>query len=373
MWFYVKHNTKQGAVSTEQLQSLYSSNEIDANTLVWREGQAEWLPISQIEELTMPSVSLPPPIPTVLVSPYQPAGRWKRFFARMLDVLLATLIASVAYVMALVLMLHWLPESAYLFDSPVFVVGSTALIVVGLFIFDALIYGIFGNTLGKALLKVRVLDDASKQRLDFKLYLKRNFQVLLKGFYLNIPLLNIMAFIVQYVKVGKQGKTDYDADLGTQAYAEKTHWFKIVLYVVLFYLIAALYAFTNMMVEVGIEKAVTEAVSNERHSTSTTGGWSNVFFTPDLEQGIATYKSGDKATAHKHFSALAYKGNAAAMYAMAIMSESVEEEYAWYNLASAYGKDDAREERNKLAKEMTAQQIEAGQEKTRALQKLIKE
>lgn len=373
MWFYVKNNTQQGAVSTEQLQSLYAQNEIDANTLVWREGQEEWLPISQIEELTMPSVSLPPPIPTVLVSLYQPAGRWKRFFARMLDVLLATLIASVVYVVALVLMLHGLPESAYWFDSPVFVVGSTILIVVGLFIIDALIYGVFGNTLGKVLLNVRILDDASKQTLDLKPYLKRNFQVLLKGFYLNIPLLNIIAFIVQYVKVGKQGKTDYDADLGTQAYAEKTHWFKIVLYVLLLYFIATLYALTNMMVEASIKTGVTEAVSHKKQSASLDSGWSNMFFTPDLDQGIAAYKSGDKATAYKHFSALAYKGNAAAMYAMAIMSESVEEEYAWYNLASAYGKEDAREERNKLSKEMTAQQIEAGQEKTRALQKLIKE
>lgn len=372
MWFYVIDNQQQEAVSTEKLQSLFVQNKVNADTLVWREGQAEWLPIRQIEELAMPSIALPPPIPTASVSPFQPAGRWKRFFARFLDLILAVLIASLVSVIALRFMLHWLPESVNWLASPLFVVVSFGFVVVNAFAIDALIYGVFGNTLGKALLKVRILNHRN-QKLDFKTYLNRNVLVLLKGFYLNIPLLNFIAFIVQYVKIGKQGKTDYDTDMRTQAYAEKTHWFKILLFVVFFYLFAVLYTLVNVMIEASVETGVTEALSSQKHSVSSSGGVSNIFFTPNLAQGIAAYQAGDKATAYKHFSALAYKGNADAMQAMATLSDTVEEQYAWYNLASAYGRNDAREERNNLAKEMTAQQIEAGQEKTRALQQLIKE
>jgi hypothetical protein len=53
------------------------------------------------------------------------------------------------------------------------------------------------------------------------------------------------------------------------------------------------------------------------------------------------------------------------------VADTKTEQYAWYNLASAYGYADARKFRDDLAKEMTAQQLADGQERTRELQKLL--
>ncbi len=46
MWFYAKDGRKVGPVSDGELDSLTASGVIDAFTLVWREGMAEWQPLA---------------------------------------------------------------------------------------------------------------------------------------------------------------------------------------------------------------------------------------------------------------------------------------------------------------------------------------
>ena len=46
MWFYAKDGRKAGPVSDGELDSLAASGVIDASTLVWKEGLAEWLPLA---------------------------------------------------------------------------------------------------------------------------------------------------------------------------------------------------------------------------------------------------------------------------------------------------------------------------------------
>ena len=67
----------------------------------------------------------------------------------------------------------------------------------------------------------------------------------------------------------------------------------------------------------------------------------------------------------------ALQGDARAMFGMAFVADTKTEQYAWFNLASAYGYSDARKLRDGLAKEMTAQQLAAGQDRIRELQKLL--
>lgn len=50
-WYYSVGGTEQaGPVSTAQLLGLFQSNQLTANTLVWREGQANWLPLRRFFE-----------------------------------------------------------------------------------------------------------------------------------------------------------------------------------------------------------------------------------------------------------------------------------------------------------------------------------
>lgn len=46
MWFYAKEGREVGPVPDGELDSLAASGVIDASTLVWKEGMAEWLPLA---------------------------------------------------------------------------------------------------------------------------------------------------------------------------------------------------------------------------------------------------------------------------------------------------------------------------------------
>lgn len=46
MWFYAMDGRKVGPVSDDELDSLAASGVIDASTLVWKEGMADWLPLA---------------------------------------------------------------------------------------------------------------------------------------------------------------------------------------------------------------------------------------------------------------------------------------------------------------------------------------
>ncbi len=50
-WYYAKSGSQMGPVSKEVLVSKISSGEIYQSDRVWREGMADWLPVSNVPEL----------------------------------------------------------------------------------------------------------------------------------------------------------------------------------------------------------------------------------------------------------------------------------------------------------------------------------
>lgn len=48
-WYYVEQGKQTGPASDEQFNELVQSGKITANTLVWREGMADWVPYAQIQ------------------------------------------------------------------------------------------------------------------------------------------------------------------------------------------------------------------------------------------------------------------------------------------------------------------------------------
>ena len=49
-WFYGKEGTQHGPVSDQEIGTFISSGQIDGSTIIWREGMADWLPLSQVPE-----------------------------------------------------------------------------------------------------------------------------------------------------------------------------------------------------------------------------------------------------------------------------------------------------------------------------------
>lgn len=49
-WYYGKDNAQHGPVSNLEIKSLISSGQIDTDTIIWREGMSDWLPIKEVRE-----------------------------------------------------------------------------------------------------------------------------------------------------------------------------------------------------------------------------------------------------------------------------------------------------------------------------------
>jgi hypothetical protein len=57
-WFYVENGQQAGPVTDEELSQLFQSSRITADTLIWREGLADWIPYQQ----AMNPAAAPPPV-----------------------------------------------------------------------------------------------------------------------------------------------------------------------------------------------------------------------------------------------------------------------------------------------------------------------
>ncbi|MCD6050616.1 MAG: hypothetical protein K0Q55_2019 [Verrucomicrobia bacterium] len=57
-WYYAKDKVQKGPVDQKQLRALLATGEIDASTLIWRDGMADWQPFGK----AMPTM-VPPKLP----------------------------------------------------------------------------------------------------------------------------------------------------------------------------------------------------------------------------------------------------------------------------------------------------------------------
>lgn len=74
-WFYAKNGQQLGPVSSQEIESLIKDGTISADSLVWREGMAEWKPANEV--LTIPAASEQPtssPDPEPAASQPEPAA-----------------------------------------------------------------------------------------------------------------------------------------------------------------------------------------------------------------------------------------------------------------------------------------------------------
>ena len=62
-YFYAANGQQAGPVTYEGLNGLFANKSIDANTLVWKQGMANWAALSTVPELQGLLGSVPPPLP----------------------------------------------------------------------------------------------------------------------------------------------------------------------------------------------------------------------------------------------------------------------------------------------------------------------
>lgn len=73
-WFYSKKELQQGPVPEDELLARIRSGNIEGTDLVWKEGMADWKPVSQIPELKETAGQIASPSEMPIVQNFPPSG-----------------------------------------------------------------------------------------------------------------------------------------------------------------------------------------------------------------------------------------------------------------------------------------------------------
>lgn len=193
VWWFEKHGSRVGPVTADDLRARVLALDVTPSNLVWREGMPDWLRMEAVPELAS------------LVQEVRLARPWPRYFARIFDIVFVFTLSGAVFSLAFALYQGTSPMAAFPERSwimPLVIVGSQPLL-------DALIAAVFGNTPGKALLGIRVIDRHGK-RLSLPRYLLRNLFVGFIGIGLALGILGIAAQIWQYMRVNRGEPAVYD-------------------------------------------------------------------------------------------------------------------------------------------------------------------
>jgi uncharacterized RDD family membrane protein YckC len=137
--------------------------------------------------------------------PTELAAAWPRYWARMLDVILSA--APIAFALPFLFPSAFSKGGAFEGTS-----GDQLLTVVVLpfaMALDSVCYGLFGNTLGKWLAGINVLDIRGHQ-LSFREHIVRNYKVYVRGLACGIGIVGLFTLIHNYKKVRSGDLVSWD-------------------------------------------------------------------------------------------------------------------------------------------------------------------
>lgn len=272
-WYYSAEDAAVGPYSADDIENLFVTRQITAETLVWRKGLAEWMPLADTDEFAhLADVGLPPPLPlarqqatagnardAVLVAeraePDQRAGGeprtaddrddgdghgnddnggaafsftaatvapvlagpWTRYFARSIDLsIIATVLLTVIYWVLPSINPQLLLQIDLVDGRVLFLILLPAALVI-----NAIIITLTGNSLGKAIFAIRAEPIAGGTRFGFGGNLARELRVWVQGMALGIPLLNFFTMVPAFRAVLRGAPTSYDIGRATvRAYSD---------------------------------------------------------------------------------------------------------------------------------------------------------
>ncbi|CAM3612395.1 RDD family protein [Bordetella sputigena] len=212
-WWYATAEGRNGPVAEETLAQLLSAGTISDDTLVWRNGMTGWARLAEVPELARHPRAIPPPVPAPqpggererLIS-LSPAGPWRRFFARMIDLWIVGI--PTIYIVSYLLARHYLGFALWI-QRPGSDFSFGWVMLPPILAVEACIHRLFGNTFGKALLKVVVIT-ADARRPTFGEYLRRQLGVYWYGLGTGFPLVPLFTMFRQYGKLKSGGQATYD-------------------------------------------------------------------------------------------------------------------------------------------------------------------
>ena len=150
------------------------------------------------------------------------AGPWSRLIARTIDLFIEMTVASAFFHFVLDCLAFSIPATLGMIICTPFC-----------FILDSIVYTLFGNTLGKWLLGVRIVDKKGIV-INPDTYFSRNWKVYFSGCALGVPFLGYITMMRQYIHFSKTQSASYDEEPGLKVVNHNKMWLKAAIGVILF-------------------------------------------------------------------------------------------------------------------------------------------
>jgi uncharacterized RDD family membrane protein YckC len=220
-WWYAVNDERLGPVRAKELKALLARGEVNNETMVWQQGMDVWVPLSDTQ-LVPPRLSQQERARRMLALPA--ANRWARFVARCFDLWLETVLfmGLIGFILGRysATYLEW---TTWPYFSHVFGIASVPIS----FLLDAIVYAIFGNTPGKALLGLKVTDSIGEP-LTFIQYLRRNMAVWYSGLGLGLPIVTLITMANQGGALKEGHQASYDETTGYRVRTKKWNVFRFI-------------------------------------------------------------------------------------------------------------------------------------------------
>jgi len=255
-WWYLQNGKKRGPVSAEKIQRLRAEGRIHGRTRVWQDGETHARPLDDVSELLAQAIKSEPPselrtedrsaavrpaAPHVILdapseevsTAHSASSAWRRFWARTLDMMIFAALFNGVLVLAVLSS----PRAA---EMPRLPILASCLVMLILLLADALCLAIFGNTPGKALLRIQVRD-SDGQPLPLNLCVDRAVKLWIQGCGLGIPLIALATYLWQLNRLTKGQPASYDETRGFQVQLRPLGTWRTLVAALSFVVVPAIY------------------------------------------------------------------------------------------------------------------------------------
>lgn len=218
--------------------------------------------------------SAPPPIP---------AGPWRRWAARILDLILGEIVMMVA--LNRVLEYFGIDDAFNSLNQAV----AGIIAIPFLLLLEAIIFELFGTTFGKWVFSLNVRDLNGKAASS-KSYLKRLVRLWVSGLGLGIPFVNLLTYIGQYRRISSGKEASYDESLGLRVDKGRIHPLRLLLVIPVLLLAGAIVLAialpqdedSNKLMEAGVDPSIALLVKESGLNYGLEdNGWIGIGFTCD--------------------------------------------------------------------------------------------
>ena len=229
-WYVRRGEYEIGPLGEDALRALVGTGQVIHDTQLWREGLSHWTAASALPGVLGPraAVLLAPSVAGA--APLELATPWRRYWARSVDLTVSSLLVGV---LAAAIRPSLVPP----LSAPA---GGEWVILLFLlplaFTMDAGIFWAMGNTPGKAIAGIRVLQEGGAHPLRALAYLGRNLGVYVFGLGLGLPLISLFTLVHGYRRAAAGEALIWDRLCGSRVYAhsaaEMRTWLTAGVYVI---------------------------------------------------------------------------------------------------------------------------------------------